>query len=68
MAKYRALLDLALRKSPDPKSPLYEEWYEWPAGTEFEAPAHLKVEIGIAAGKFEPVGKAPKGGVTDGEV
>lgn len=53
--QYRALLDLALRKSPDSTSPLYEEWFEWPAGTVFEAPAHLKVELGIASGKFEEV-------------
>lgn len=56
--RYRALVDLALRKSPDPKSPLYEEWHEWPAGSEFEAPEHLKIDLGLAAGKFVEVGSA----------
>lgn len=54
--KYRALLDLALRKSPDPADPLYEEWHEWPTGTVFEAPAHLKIELGLEGGKFVEVG------------
>lgn len=53
MAKYRALTNLSLRKSPDPKSPLFEQWYEWPEGTVFEAPAHLNVKLGLEAGKFE---------------
>ena len=55
MPKYRALRDLSLRKSPDATSPQYEEWYEWPAGTEFDAPKHLNVKLGIASGKFEEI-------------
>ena len=66
MAKYRALYDLALRKSADPKSPLYEEWYEWPAGTVFDAPPNLNIAVGLAAGKFEPADAASE--VDDGEV
>lgn len=67
MPKYRALVDLALRKSPiqctcpndderlEGCTSLWHEFFEWPAGTEFEAPKHLKVELGIAKGKFEAV-------------
>lgn len=46
----RAVVDLALRQSPDRESPLYEEWFEWPAGTVFEPPAHLKVERALERG------------------
>ena len=55
MAKYRALLDLALRKSPDPSSPLYAEWFTWKAGATFEAPPHMKADVMLAAGKIESV-------------
>lgn len=50
MAKYRAVVDMSLRKSPDPLSPLYEQWYDWPAGTVFEPPAHMKVELALQRG------------------
>ena len=53
--KLRALTDLSLRKSPDPASPLYEEWFQWRAGTVFEAPPHLKVDLGLQRGIFEVV-------------
>lgn len=55
MAKYRALRDLSLRKSPDPASPLYEDFFEWAKGTVFEAPAHLNIKIATASGKIEEV-------------
>ena len=55
MATYRALLDLALRKSPDPASPLYEEWFTWKAGAVFEAPPHMKADVMLASGKIAPV-------------
>lgn len=45
MAKqYRALTKLSLRKSPDKRSKLYEEWHEWKAGTVFEPPAHMRID------------------------
>ena len=53
--KYRALVNLALRKSPDPKSPLYGQWYDWPAGTVFEPPAHLNIKVAVTSGKIEAV-------------
>lgn len=55
MPKYRALYDLALRKSPDPKSPLFDEWYEWKEGEEFDAPKHMKADVMLASGKIEKV-------------
>jgi len=60
--KYRALTDMSLRQSADPKDPKYEEWFDWPAGTEFEAPANLNVEKALARGLMEPV--RPKGGAS----
>ena len=51
--QYRALMDLSLRKSADPNSPLYEDWYDWPEGTVFEAPANLNVKAALASGKIE---------------
>lgn len=60
--KVRALTDLALRKSPDPKSPQWEEWYEWPKGVVFDAPAHLKVDLGVARGVMEIVTKGDADG------
>lgn len=53
--KLKALTDLSLRKSADPKSPLYEEWFEWKAGETFTPPAHLKVELAIKRGIAEVV-------------
>jgi hypothetical protein len=55
MAKYRALTGLSLRKSPDPTSPLYEQWFEWAAGEEFDAPQHLDTKRGVARGIMEQV-------------
>lgn len=53
--KLRALTDLSLRQSADPKSPLYEEWHEWKAGTEFDPPAHMKVDLALARRIVEEV-------------
>lgn len=53
--RYRALLDLSLRKSAETASPLYDEWHEWPAGTVFEAPPNLNVKLALANGKIEEV-------------
>lgn len=63
--KLRALTDLALRKSADPKDPAYEEWYDWPAGTVFEAPPNLEVDKALERGIAEMV--EPKKKVSDGE-
>lgn len=52
---YRALVDMALRKAPDPKSPLWNEEYSWPAGTVFEAPAHLNIQRALERGIMEEV-------------
>lgn len=51
--KYRAMLNLSLRKSADPDSPLWYEWYEWPTGTVFEAPPNLNIAVALASGKIE---------------
>ena len=54
MAKFKALTDLSLRQSPDPKSPLFNEWHEWKAGTVFEAPDHMNMEKCLERGIVEP--------------
>lgn len=46
--KLLALVDMGLRKSPKQGDPLWEEFYEWPAGTEFEPPAHLDIQKALA--------------------
>ena len=51
----RALTDLSLRQSPDPKSPLFEEWHEWKAGAVFTPPAHMNVAKALARGIVEEV-------------
>ena len=38
---------VSLRKSPDPKAPLYEEWFNWQDGDVFTPPAHLKSIGGV---------------------
>lgn len=48
--KLQAVTDMSLRKSPDKNSPLYEEWFNWPAGTVFEPPPHMKVDLALARG------------------
>lgn len=53
--KYRALTDLFLRQSPDPKSPLYERWHEWKAGDVFEPPAHMRIDRCLERGIIEAV-------------
>jgi len=54
-ARLKALSGLSLRQSPDPASPLYEQWYEWKVGDKFEPPPHLNIELGLASGKFEVI-------------
>ena len=51
--KYRALTNLALRKSANKSSPLYEQWFDWPEGAVFEAPPHLNVKLAVEKGKIE---------------
>ena len=53
--QYRALTDMSLRQSPDPKSPLWEEWFDWKAGEEFTPPAHMKVDLALERGIIEEV-------------
>lgn len=53
--KLRALRDLSLRKSPHKEDPLYWEWFQWPAGTVFEPPEHMKVDLAIGRGIAEYV-------------
>jgi len=52
--QYRALTDLSLRQSPDKKSPKYEQWHEWPAGTVFEPPKHMNIPKALERGIIEP--------------
>ena len=42
---------VSLRKSPDPKSPLYEEWFNWQDGAVFTPPPHLKSLGGVPLGE-----------------
>jgi hypothetical protein len=49
--KLIAVVDLSLRKTPTS-----EEWFNWPAGTTFEAPAHMKVDLAIARRIAVPAG------------
>lgn len=47
MKKLYAVVDMALRKSPDKGTALWKEFFEWPAGTEFEPPKHLKIDLAL---------------------
>jgi len=51
----RALAKLSLRQSPDPKSPLFDEWHVWQEGEVFTPPAHMKVDLAIERGIAEEV-------------
>jgi len=53
--KYRALTDLSLRQSKNPKDPKFEQWHEWPKGTVFEPPKHMNVVKALERGIIEPV-------------
>lgn len=55
ITKLRALTDLSLRQSSDPKDPKYEDWFEWKEGQEFEAPAHMNVKKALERGIVEVV-------------
>ena len=57
--KYRALTDLSLRQSKNPKDPKYEQWHEWPAGTVFEPPKHMDIPRCLERGIIEPVDGVP---------
>ena len=46
-APLRALTKLSLRKSPDKKSPLWDEWHVWEKGTVFTPPPHMMVDLAI---------------------
>lgn len=50
MAKYKALVDMSLRKSPNKDSPLYEEWHHWKTGQIFTPPPHMDVKRALARG------------------
>ena len=53
MKKYRALVDMALRCSPDPRSSQYEEWHEWKAGEGFVPPKHMNIKRALERGILE---------------
>lgn len=53
--RLRALTDMSLRQSSDKASPLYQEWFEWPAGTVFEPPAHMNIAKALERGIAEEV-------------
>lgn len=50
MKKYRALVDMSLRQSPDPQSPLFERWHDWSAGTVFTPPTHMNIKKALERG------------------
>ncbi len=49
--KLVAVVDLSLRKTPTS-----EEWFEWKAGTTFEAPEHMKVDLALQRRIAVPAG------------
>lgn len=53
--KLKAMVDMSLRKSSDPASSLYGEWYEWQVGEIFEPPPHMDVARALARGIAEEV-------------
>lgn len=55
MTRLRALTDLSLRQSADPESPKYNLWHEWPEGSVFTPPAHMRVEKALERGIVEEV-------------
>ncbi len=54
--KYKALVDMSLRQSADPKSPLYQEWIDWKAGEVFEPPPHMDLARCFERGIIEVAG------------
>lgn len=46
---------LGLRQSPDPASPLYEEWFSWADGEVFTPPPHMNIEKALKRGIVEEV-------------
>jgi hypothetical protein len=63
--KLRALTNMSIRKSSDPKDPEYAEWHDWKAGDVFEPPAHMDAARACERGIAERVG-VRKREVTDG--
>lgn len=55
MKQYKALVDMSLRKSPDPNNPFFEEWHDWKAGNTFTPPAHMDVKRALARGIIKKV-------------
>lgn len=48
--RYRAVVDMSLRQSPDPASPLFEQFFDWAAGQEFVPPKHMNVKRALERG------------------
>ena len=46
---------ISLRQSPDPASPLFDEWATWQDGEVFTPPAHMKVDLALKRGIVEEV-------------
>lgn len=56
MAKrYKALVDMSLRQSPDKRSAKYNEWHDWKAGQVFTPPKHLNIKRALERGIMEEV-------------
>lgn len=53
--QYRATTGLSLRQSPDPKDPLYEEWFSWAEGEVFTPPKHFSIARALDRGIIEEV-------------
>lgn len=54
--RYRAVVGVAVRKSPDPDNPAWAEFVEWNAGDTLEnAPAHMDLAGLLAIGAIEEV-------------
>lgn len=46
---------ISLRQSPDPKSPLYEMWFNWRDGEVFTPPPHMNVALAVQRGIIQEV-------------
>ena len=53
--RYKALVDMSLRRAPDPASPLYEKWHDWKKGDVFEPPKHMNIKRAMERGIMEEV-------------
>ena len=54
-SRLKALTTLSLRKSPDQKSPLYQQWHDWRKDEIFTPPEHMDVKRALERGIVKEV-------------